>query len=97
MNNLILDNEIAMLIGLEELIKKGICERDGINITEFSICFKVSRNPYFTHFAIEQNKDETFDLLFYKGVQRDANIVDIECNILKEMLKSAVEERILDT
>jgi hypothetical protein len=97
MNIPILDNEIAVLIGWEELIKKGVCDRNEINITDFSIRFKVLGNPYFTHFAIERNKDETFDLLFYKDGWHDENIVDIECNILKEMLKSAVEERILDT
>ena len=60
-----------------------------------SLSFKVNLNLYFTHFEIEENMDETFDLIFYLEGRNGLDILDLETNIPQESLKRIVEERVL--
>ncbi len=91
------NNRIAQLIDLTGLIEQGNCSKDEIKMGSSSLSFKINLNPYFTHFEIEENMDETFDLIFYfEG--RNGNgldIVDLEMSIPKESLKRIVQGRIL--
>ncbi len=89
------DNKIALLIDLSGLIEQGNCNQNNIKSSENSLGFTVNRNPYFSYFEIEINKDETFDLIFYLEGRNGLDIVDLETNIPKESLKRIVEERIL--
>lgn len=89
------DNKIAQLIDLEGLIEQGDCGKDEIKKGIDSLSFNVNLNPYFTNFEIEENKDETFDLIFYIEGRNGLDIVNLETNIPKESLKRIVEERIL--
>lgn len=91
----VLDNNIAFLIDLTALIEQGNCGKDEIKMGVDSLSFKVNLNPYFTYFEIEENRDETFDLIFYIEGRNGMDIVDLETNIPKESLKRIVEERIL--
>jgi hypothetical protein len=59
------DNKIAQLIDLSGLITQGNCSKDEIKMGSSSLSFRVNLNPYFTHFEIEENTDETFDLIFF--------------------------------
>ena len=88
-------NKIALLIGLEGLIEQGNCSKDEVKTGIDSLSFKVNLNPYFTYFEIEENSDETFDLIFYIEGRNGLDIVDLETDIPKESLKRIVEERIL--
>ncbi|MCU0470522.1 MAG: hypothetical protein MUF58_18180 [Arcicella sp.] len=87
-------NKIAQLIDLEGLIEQGNCGRDEIKRSDNSLSFQVYLNPYFTHFEIEENLDETFDLIFYLEGRNGLDIVDLETNIPQSCLKKIVEERI---
>lgn len=89
------DNRIAHLIDLSGLIQQGNCSEDEIKTGIDSLSFKVNLNPYFTYFEIEENKDETFNLIFYIEGRNGLDIVDLETDISKESLKRIVEERIL--
>ena len=89
------DHKIALLIDLSDLIEEGNCDGNEIKTSEFSLSFKVLKNPYFTHFEIEENKDATFDLIFYIEGQNGLDIVDVETDIPKESLKRIVSERVL--
>ena len=89
------DNKIALLIDLLGLIEEGNCDGNEIKMSEFSLSFKVLKNPYFTYFEIEENKDATFDLIFYIEGQNGLDIVDLETDIPKESLKRIVSERVL--
>ena len=89
------DNKIAQLIDLSGLIMQGNCSKDEIKMGSNSLSFKVNLNPYSTHFEIEENTDETFNLIFYLQRGKGLDIVDLEINIPKESLKRIVEERIL--
>lgn len=89
------DNKIARLIDLLGLIEQGNCDRGEIKMSDNSLSFKVNLNLYFTHFEIEENRDETFDLIFYLKGRNGLDIVDLETNIPKESLKKIVKERIL--
>ena len=89
------ENKIALLIDLSGLIEEGNCDGNGIKTSEFSLSFKVLKNPYFTYFEIEENKDESFDLIFYIEGRNGLDIVDLETDIPKESLKRIVSERVL--
>ena len=89
------DHKIALLIDLSGLIEEGNCDGNEIKTSEFSLSFKVLKNPYFTYFEIEENKDETFDLIFYIEGRNGLDIVDLETDIPKESLKRIVSERVL--
>ena len=89
------DHKIALLIDLLGLIEEGNCDGNEIKTSEFSLSFKVLKNPYFTHFEIEENRDKTFDLIFYLEGQNGLDIVDLETDISKESLKRIVSERVL--
>ena len=91
----IADHKIALLIDLSGLIEEGNCDGNEIKTSEFSLSFKVLKNPYFTYFEIEENKDETFDLIFYIEGRNGLDIVDLETDIPKESLKRIVSERVL--
>ena len=88
-------NTIAHLIDLEGLIEQGNCGKDEIKMSNNFLSFSVNLNPYFTHFEIEENSDETFDLIFHLKGRNGLNIVDLETDIPKESLKRIVAERIL--
>ena len=89
------DHKIALLIDISGLIEEGNCDGNEIKTSEFSLSFKVLKNPYFTYFEIEENKDETFDLIFYIEGRNGLDIVDLETDIPEESLKRIVLERIL--
>ena len=81
------DHKIALLIDLSGLIEEGNCDGNETKTSEFSLSFKVLKNPYFTHFEIEENKDETFDLIFYLEGRNGLDIVDLETDIPKKILE----------
>ena len=89
------DNKIARLIDLLGLIEQGNCSEDEIKMTSNSLSFKVNLNPYFSYFEIEENLDETFNLIFYIQGRNRLDIVDLEMNIPKQYLKKIVKGRIL--
>ena len=89
------DNKIARLIDLLGLIEQGNCSEDEIKMTSNSLSFKVNLNPYFSYFEIEENLDETFNLIFYIQGRNRLDIVDLEMNIPKQDLKKIVKGRIL--
>ena len=89
------ENKIALLIDLSGLIEEGNCDGNEIKTSEFSLSFKVLKNSYFTYFEIEENKDETFDLIFYIEGRNGLDIVDLKTDIPKESLKRIVSERVL--
>jgi hypothetical protein len=89
------DNKIALLIDLSGLIEQGNCGKDEIKMSSNSLSFSVNFNPYFTYFEIEENLDESFNLIFYLQGRNSLDIVDLEMDIPKESLKRIVEERIL--
>ena len=89
------DHKIALLIDLLGLIEEGNCDGNEIKTSEFLLSFKVLKNPYFTHFEIEENTDETFNLIFYLEGRNGLDIVDLEINIPKKSLKRIVSERVL--
>ena len=91
----VIDNKIALLIDLSGLIEEGNCDGNETKTSEFSLSFKVLKNPYFTYFEIEENKDETFNLIFYIEGRNGLDIVDLETDIPKESLKRIVSERVL--
>jgi hypothetical protein len=88
-------NKIAHLIDLRGLIEQGSCGKDEIKMSHNSLSFSVKFNPYFTHFEIEENQDETFELIFYLQGRSGLDIVDLEMSIPKESLKRIVQGRIL--
>jgi hypothetical protein len=89
------NNKIAQLIDLSGLIEQGNCSKDEIKTGSSSLSFRVNLNPYFTHFEIEENMDETFDLIFYLEGRNGLDIVDLEMSIPKKSLKRIVQGRIL--
>ena len=91
----VIDNKIALLIDLSGLIEEGNCDGNETKTSEFSLSFKVLKNPYFTYFEIEENKDETFNLIFYIEGRNGLDIVDLETDIPKESLKRIVSDRVL--
>jgi hypothetical protein len=91
----ILTNKIAHLINLQGLIKQGNCGKDEIKMSHNFLSFSVKLNPYFTHFEIEENQDETFELIFYLQGRNGLDIVDLEMSIPTNSLKKIVHDRIL--
>ena len=89
------DNKIARLIDLSSLIEQSNCGKDEIKMSSNSLSFSVNLNPYFTYFEIEENTDETFNLIFYLQGRNSLDIVDLEMDIPKKSLKRIVEGRIL--
>jgi hypothetical protein len=91
----IAENKIAHLIDLSGLIEQGNCSKDEIKMGSSSLSFRINLNPYFTYVEIEENMDETFDLIFYLEGRNGLDIVDLEMSISKESLKRIVEGRVL--
>jgi hypothetical protein len=89
------ENKIAHLIDLSGLIEQGNCSKDEIKMGSNSLSFRINLNPYFTYVEIEENMDETFDLIFYLEGRNGLDIVDLEMSISKESLKRIVEGRVL--
>ena len=89
------EHKIARLIDLLGLIEQGNFSDDEIKMSNNSLSFKVNLNPYFSHFEIEENLDETFNLILYLQGRNRLNIVDLEMNIPKKFLKRIVEGRVL--
>jgi hypothetical protein len=88
-------NRIAHLIDLQGLIEQGNCGKDEIKMSHSSLSFSVKFNPYFTRFEIEENQDETFELIFYLEGRNGLDIVDLEMSIPTDSLKKIVQDRIL--
>jgi hypothetical protein len=88
-------NKIAHLIDLQGLIEQGNCGNNEIKMSHNSLSFSVKFNPYFTHFEIEENQDETFELIFYLQGRNGLDIVDLEMSIPINSLKKIVQDRIL--
>jgi hypothetical protein len=88
-------NKIAHLIDLQGLIEQGNCGKDEIKMSSSSLSFSVKFNPYFTHFEIEENQDEIFELIFYLQGRSGLDIVDLEMSIPTNSLKKVVHDLIL--
>jgi hypothetical protein len=91
----IAENKIAHLIDLSGFIEQGNCSKDEIKMGSSSLSFRINLNPYFTYVEIEENMNETFDLIFYLEGRNGLDIVDLEMSIPKESLKRIVEGRVL--
>jgi hypothetical protein len=85
------ENEIYFLIDFPSLYARGVGEMHDLKGNDHFMSFGVSGMKSFNSLEIENNYDDTFDILFYKESRYDRKLVDMQTNVYREALKNAVE------